>query len=111
MQDTSIRAVMVVLPVPAAVEVSPEACLAALLLHSQLLHRVLLLHLLQVVKRALAAGKHVMQEKPVADNLENALQALQHYRQLGSVRPVWMIAENYRWAQTASESAGSCCST
>jgi predicted dehydrogenase len=54
-------------------------------------------HYPQVVRRALAAGKHVMQEKPVADSLENALHALQHYRQLRSVKPVWMIAENYRY--------------
>jgi len=54
---------------------------------------------LEVVSRALAAGKHVIEEKPVAPTLQQALQAIQQYRalQAGPHAPLWMFAENYRY--------------
>lgn len=77
---------------------------------------------LQMVQRALAAGMHVLQEKPIASSTADAMIAIQAYRNgltgagrhasgdadagmeaaasiSGSQspqRPVWFFAENYR---------------
>jgi predicted dehydrogenase len=51
-----------------------------------------------VAQRALQAGKHVMLEKPVGPSVADALQALAAHRALPRP-PVWLLAENYRWAE------------
>ena len=50
-----------------------------------------------VVAQALAAGKHVISEKPIAPSREEALALLQAHRR----RPecVWMVAENWRYEE------------
>lgn len=47
--------------------------------------------------KALAAGKHVLSEKPVAKDVEDAKALLQWYEGLGEGRPVWGVAENFRF--------------
>lgn len=49
----------------------------------------------QIAAQALAKGKHVLQEKPVAPTVAEALPAIQAYRSNPSL-PVWALAENYR---------------
>ncbi|EFJ42235.1 hypothetical protein VOLCADRAFT_119466 [Volvox carteri f. nagariensis] len=57
----------------------------------------------RVVERCLAAGKAVVQEKPVAATVEGALRAIASYRRaVGEAvdpqrTPLWMFAENYRY--------------
>ncbi|KAG1678880.1 hypothetical protein FOA52_003548 [Chlamydomonas sp. UWO 241] len=57
---------------------------------------------LQVVTQALAAGKHVIEEKPVAGSVELACAAIAEYRGMKS-SALWMIAENYRYEDAYSE--------
>lgn len=54
-----------------------------------------------LVKRMLAAGKHVLQEKPIAASEEEAVEMLQMYDSLAphpslSAKPFWGVAENFR---------------
>ena len=49
-----------------------------------------------VVRAALAAGKHVLSEKPAAPSLGEALQLLAFHRGLQGTAPLWCVAENYR---------------
>ncbi|GIL49202.1 hypothetical protein Vafri_5349 [Volvox africanus] len=75
-EDDSIQLVVVVLPVQAA---------------------------LKIVQRCLAAGKAVVQEKPVAATVAEAVEAISAYRravaeaQTPQRMPLWMFAENYRY--------------
>jgi predicted dehydrogenase len=54
------------------------------------------------VERCIAAGKAVVQEKPVAATVAEAVTAIERYRRAvaeagGPQRaPLWMFAENYR---------------
>jgi predicted dehydrogenase len=57
---------------------------------------VLPIHVLpSAVERALAAGKHVISEKPAAPSLEAGRDLLAFYER--HVGPVWMVAENWRY--------------
>lgn len=59
---------------------------------------------LPIVKRALAAGKHVLEEKPVSGTCEEAAEAILEYRvALKKGGPFWMIAENYRFEDVFKE--------
>ncbi|GAX80331.1 hypothetical protein CEUSTIGMA_g7769.t1 [Chlamydomonas eustigma] len=55
---------------------------------------------LKVVQDALSAGKHVIEEKPIAGTVSEGITAIKQYRglqgQLGP-SPLWMLAENYRY--------------
>lgn len=52
----------------------------------------------QVVAQALAAGKHVISEKPIAPSRASAVSLLdQHHRH---PERVWMVAENWRYEET-----------
>ncbi len=51
-----------------------------------------------MAQKCLKAGKHVLQEKPVAQSVEVVNRALKEFHQL-SQQPVWALAENYRYAQ------------
>ena len=67
--DPGVGAVLVVLPV----DVAPDIAL-----------------------RFLAAGKHVLQEKPAAPDVATAIAAMRRHAALPPPRPLWAIAENYR---------------
>ncbi|DBA99412.1 TPA: hypothetical protein ACH3X3_012009 [Trebouxia sp. C0006] len=54
--------------------------------------------MLQVAQKCLKAGKHVLQEKPVAQSVEVVNRAIKDFHQL-SQQPVWALAENYRSEQ------------
>lgn len=49
-----------------------------------------------VVARALRAGKHVLQEKPVGATVEQGLETLATWRGLAKP-PIWAVAENFRF--------------
>lgn len=53
----------------------------------------------QAIRTALAAGKHVISEKPVADTVENARALIADYAKLSSP-PLWGVAENYRYQKS-----------
>jgi predicted dehydrogenase len=50
-----------------------------------------------VVRAALAAGKHVISEKPVGPDRATAATLVGWYAALPAPRPVWMVAENWRY--------------
>ncbi|KAL2256294.1 hypothetical protein VTK26DRAFT_1888 [Humicola hyalothermophila] len=61
-----------------------------------------------VVRAALAAGKHVLSEKPVAGDVEGARALLEWYAQRHpageageeAARPLWAVAENWRFMES-----------
>ncbi|KAL3467812.1 hypothetical protein BJX64DRAFT_247518 [Aspergillus heterothallicus] len=62
------------------------------------------------VKAALAAGKHVLSEKPIAKDLATAHELVSWYSDAANIdraRTLWGVAENYRfitkWIRTAEE--------
>lgn len=50
----------------------------------------------EVIKRALAAGKHVLSEKPIAPTAQ-AAQDLSDYQRQYAASSIWMVAENFRY--------------
>lgn len=61
-----------------------------------------------VVRRALKAGKHVIQEKPVGASVSEALETLSAYKELhasGRKGLIWGVAENYRFEPALIEAA------
>ena len=52
----------------------------------------------EYVRQALSAGKHVLSEKPVAENLKDAQVLIQWYHsQIDSKTIFWAVAENFRY--------------
>lgn len=93
LRDSSIDAVAIVLPVQVMLQVSspchaPGLCCFAKTTASQAC-------LQQVAIRCLKAGKHVLQEKPVAQSVEAVKAAITEHQQHHD-QPVWALAENYR---------------
>lgn len=47
------------------------------------------------VKKAIAAGKHVLSEKPIANDLDKAHELIEFHKSCGG-STLWGVAENYR---------------
>lgn len=77
----------------------PQANLDALLARSDIHAVIIALPITrnpEIVSKCLAAGKHVLSEKPVAPDVEQGLKLIQLYRsQYQSKGLVWRIAENF----------------
>ncbi|KAJ4288732.1 hypothetical protein N0V88_007266 [Collariella sp. IMI 366227] len=59
-----------------------------------------ILHQPEVVRKALTAGKHVLSEKPVAGDVEGAKELIAWYEGMGDGRPLWGVAENFRYMES-----------
>ena len=52
---------------------------------------------LEISLRALRKGKHVLQEKPIGTSEKDIASGLAEYSAMGEWRPIWGVAENYRF--------------
>lgn len=58
------------------------------------------------VQEALAAGKHVLSEKPIAENTEQAVKLLEWYsREIKPSGVTWSVAENFRYFECFKRAA------
>lgn len=57
-----------------------------------------------VIKKAIAAGKHVLSEKPVAKDVATAKELIAWYRGLSNP-PIWAVAENFRYTESLVRAA------
>ncbi|EFJ15468.1 hypothetical protein SELMODRAFT_414190 [Selaginella moellendorffii] len=55
--------------------------------------------------QALTAGKHVLQEKPLAPSTQKAQSLVNLYKGLDNDKLVWAIGENYRFEQALAEAS------
>eukprot|EP00210_Caulerpa_lentillifera_P003776 g3607.t2 len=70
--------------------------------HIDIVFNVLPVHVcLEMTQRCLAAGKHVLQEKPIGPSTTLATQAIQEYIK-NKKSPIWHFAENYRFERIFS---------
>ncbi|KAF4443751.1 oxidoreductase-like protein [Fusarium austroafricanum] len=53
----------------------------------------------RLIKKALSAGKHVISEKPIAQNTECAMELIKWYHCLPNA-PIWAVAENFRFNES-----------
>lgn len=51
----------------------------------------------EYIRKALQAGKHVLSEKPIAENLKDAQELIQWYRANIDQKITWSVAENFRY--------------
>jgi predicted dehydrogenase len=58
------------------------------------------------IRAALVAGKHVLSEKPVAENLKEAAELIAWYRENHSINASWHVAENWRFLASVAAAKG-----
>ncbi|EGO54186.1 hypothetical protein NEUTE1DRAFT_131795 [Neurospora tetrasperma FGSC 2508] len=58
-----------------------------------------------VIEKALKAGKHVLSEKPVAKDVEEAKRLVGFYEALDNKKPLWAVAENFRYTPSLLKAA------
>jgi hypothetical protein len=62
-------------------------------------NRLPIINQMAYVRQALLAGKHVMSEKPVSENIQEAVAMIKWYR--SEIKgPSWTIAENWRFLES-----------
>jgi predicted dehydrogenase len=52
----------------------------------------------EIIEKAIAAGKHVLSEKPVAPDVAAAKGLISWYRAIAHP-PIWAVAENFRYME------------
>jgi predicted dehydrogenase len=58
------------------------------------------------IRKALLASKYVLSEKPIAENMKDAIELLQWYRkEIDSNKVFWSVAENYRFLNSFNQAA------
>ena len=60
----------------------------------------------EYIRRALKAAKHVLSEKPVAENVKEAQELIQWYRsKIDTTKITWGVAENFRYLNSLEHAA------
>jgi predicted dehydrogenase len=52
----------------------------------------------EIVKKAMAAGKHILSEKPIGKDVDAALDQIRYHEQFAS-KSIWLVAENFRFLE------------
>lgn len=60
----------------------------------------------QYIRKAIGAGKHVLSEKPIAENMQEAEALLKWYRtEVDTSKTTWAVAENFRYMNSFNKGA------